>query len=370
MRTVYINGKYTAQPLTGVQRVAGCLVHAIDDLLMESGSDAATRWVLLCPPTGPKPALGRIEACSVGPRWAALTLWEQAFLPLASRGSLLLCLAGSAPAAKREQVCVIHDAAVFDTPAAYRWTFRNWYRWLFRRLARSAALIVTVSRHSRLRLAQALSLDEAAIAVVPNGADHLNSCTADASIIARLQLQAGRYFLAVGSHNANKNQAAIVRAFAQMVADDGLRLVLVGDGNPAVFAPDGGLSHVDHRIVRAGRVSDRELKALYAAALALLFPSHTEGFGLPPLEAMACGCPVITSKRGAIPEVCGDAAIYVDADDSAQMAEAMRQLLADPALREHRRDIGLQRARGFTWQAAAQALLSRMARAGLVDAGR
>jgi glycosyltransferase involved in cell wall biosynthesis len=366
LRTVYINGKFTAQPVTGVQRVAHNLVAAIDDHLVRFDRAGSTRWILLCPPAGLMPSLQRIEARAIGPSWARLTLWEQVFLPLASRGSLLLCLSGSAPAFKAGQACMIHDAAVFDTPQGYRLAFLAWYRFLFKRLAKTAALIVTVSDYSRQRLAHWLSLSAGKIAVVHNGADHLLACETEDAVLTRLQLRGRRYFLAVGSSTPNKNQQAIVQAFASTAPSHDLCLVLVGDVNKTVFATVPVAEGRGKRVVDAGRVTDRELKALYTGALALVFPSLSEGFGLPPLEAMLCGCPVIASNRGAIPEVCGDGALYADPSRVGDIADAMRRLLTDTALRERVRHNGFLRARSFTWANAAQTLLAHMAGAGLI----
>jgi glycosyltransferase involved in cell wall biosynthesis len=368
LRTVYINGKFTAQPTTGVQRVAGCLVAALDACLAQANPNRTTRWVLLCPPSGLKPHLERIEVRTLGPRWAKLAVWEQAFLPMACRGSVLVCLSGSAPAFKAQQVCMIHDAAVFDTPEVYRPVFVAWYRFLFRRLARStAAIVITVSEHSRQRLALGLKVSPDRLAVVHNGADHLLACEADHTIVDRLRLRAGRYFLVVGTFSSNKNwQTSCVR-FCPWHNNDDVQLVLVGDTNESVFAADPVIAG-DRRVVRAGRVTDGELKALYAAATALVFASRSEGFGLPPLEAMSCGCPVIASKRAAIPEVCGDAAVYIDPDNADDVADAMHRLLADTSLAERLRRDGASRAREFTWHGAARALLSRMAGAHLIDA--
>ena len=130
---LYINGKFTAQPTTGVQRVASRLVQALD----ARPQGLPVRCVLLCPPGGRPPALQRIECVFIGRRGEPLHWWEQWRLPRAARGGCLLNLAGSAPWWARRQVCMIHDAAVFDRPEAYAPAFVRWYRALFGHLARS-----------------------------------------------------------------------------------------------------------------------------------------------------------------------------------------------------------------------------------------
>jgi glycosyltransferase involved in cell wall biosynthesis len=109
-----------------------------------------------------------------------------------------------------------------------------------------------------------------------------------------------------------------------------------------------------------GRVSDAELRALYAHALCLVFPSRYEGFGLPPLEAMACGCPVVAARAGAVPEVCGEAALWFDPAAPATLREALLRLITQDGVREGLRDAGLIRAAGFTWERAARELLARI----------
>ena len=135
---IYLNGKFTAQRTTGVQRVAAQLVQALD-------ARVDGRWVLLCPPHGRLPQLRRIEARTVGLTGLPTTLWEQGVLPWAARDGVLLNLAGAAPAFARRQVCMLHDAAVFDHPEAYTRRFVGWYRWLFRRVGRQALALLTVS---------------------------------------------------------------------------------------------------------------------------------------------------------------------------------------------------------------------------------
>jgi glycosyltransferase involved in cell wall biosynthesis len=258
---------------------------------------------------------------------------------------------------------------VFDRPQAYAWAFRRWYQFLFRRLSVTARLVLTVSEFSKGRLVARLGVPEDRIAVVGNGADHLAGVAADTAVLDRLALQPGRFLLAVGSGNTTKNHAAMAEAFNGLATAPGIRLVIVGGNDPTVFAA-GGAAVKSDRVVRAGAVGDAQLKALYEAALGLVFPSTYEGFGLPPVEAMGCGCPVIASNAAAIPEVCGDAALYFDPHSVADIRDAMQRLIEDPALRERLRAGGRQRTATLTWERAARRLLSRLEAAGAVEVAR
>ena len=358
MTTVYINGKFAAQRTTGVQRVAAHLTLALDAELAALPARSASPWVLLCPPGAPVLPLQRITVRHVGPAGLPLHVWEQFFLPLAASRGLLVNLAGAAPFFARFQVCLLHDAAVFDHPEAYARAFVAWYRLLFRRLARSAAKLLTVSAFSRARLALHLGLDPARLGVVPNGCDHLQAVVTDASVIARLGLAGTRFLLAVASANPTKNLAALVAAYARLPADPLRRLVIVGGGNPRVFA--GSATNDPPGVLRTGPLGDAELKALYGHATALVFPSLYEGFGLPPLEAMACGCPVGAAQAAAIPEVCGDAALYFDPQSVDAIAAALQRLLTDEALRERLRAAGLAHAAAHPWSAAASVLRAEL----------
>jgi glycosyltransferase involved in cell wall biosynthesis len=352
---LYLNGKFSAQPLTGVQRVAREIVRALDDLAPASAS-------LLLPAAGRAPALRHLQASRVGSAGLPLHVWEQVALPWATRDGWLLNLAGAAPALAQRQICVIHDAAVFDHPEAYRPAFVRWYRFLFRWLARHGAQLLTVSAFSQQRLAAALGVDASRIAVVPNGADHLDQVRPEVACLERLGLERGRFLLAVGSANPTKNLPRLVRAYARSGLAQGVKLVLAGGTRPQVFAATDeadapGVLHV-------GVLGDAQLKALYGAALGLVFPSLYEGFGLPPLEAMACGCPVAAAKAASLPEVCGDAALYFDPRAEDDIADALSRLQADAPLRERLRAAGRERAAAFTWRASAARLLQ------LVDGAR
>lgn len=351
MSTVYLNGKFLAQRTTGVQRFAARVVLALDRQLVADGR----RWVLLCPPEGQAPALARVELRRVAGPGRSLHAWEQLALPRAARDGLLVNLAGSAPWFARRQVATLHDAAVFDHPEAYTPAFVAWYRRLFRRLGRRAARLLTVSAFSRQRLVQALGVAPERFAIVPCGADHLDEVVADDAVIARLGLEGQRFVLAVGSENPTKNQAGLLEAWRRLRPDADCRLVLVGGRNQRVFH-SGGAGDDPPGVVRTGWLPDAPLVALYRRAEALAFPSHYEGFGLPPVEAMRCGCPVLVARAASMPEVCGDAALYVDPADPADIAAGLRRLLGDEALRARLRAAGRERAAGCTWAASAAAL--------------
>lgn len=359
-RTIYLNGKFTAQPTSGVQRAAACWARALDRRLADHTADARPRWVLLCPAEATPAAMAQIEVRTLGPRGLPLHLWEQVWLPVAARDGLLLNLAGSAPLGARRMVAVIHDAAVFDHPQAYTAAFGRWYRFLFRRLARRKPCVLTVSAFSRDRLAARLRLAPERLAIVPEGADHLDGVTADPSVLDRLGLRGRPFLLAVGSDNPTKNHARLLQAHERL-GMDAPPLVIVGRRRPAVFVSGGAGPEDCERFVTLEDASDGELKALYEAALGLVFPSLYEGYGLPPLEAMACGCPVAAARAGALPEVLGEAALGFDPLDVDAIAAAMLRLAGDAALRADLRERGLVQARRHRWDAGAERLLAELA---------
>lgn len=360
MGTVFVNGKFTAQRVTGVQRVAASLVEAIDRRLAHQPSDGR-RWVLLQPPAGRPPALRHIETRVVGTPGQPLHLWEQWSLPRAARGGLLLNLAGGAPALAGPQACMLHDAAVFDAGAAYTLPFRLWYRALFRRLGRRARLLLTISEFSRGRLAAALGVPNERLRVLPLGADHLDGVAADPRVLERHGLRGARFLLAVGSANPNKNLAALLAAWRALAP--AAQLVLCGGSDRRVFADAAGADDPPG-VLRLGAVDDAELKALYGAAQGLVIPSLYEGWGLPPLEAMACGCPVAASDAAALPEACGDAALLFDARDPQAIAQALGRLLDDAPLREALRTRGQRRAAALRWDDAAARLVALLTEKG------
>ncbi|MDN3568346.1 glycosyltransferase family 4 protein [Paeniroseomonas aquatica] len=269
---------------------------------------------------------------------------------------MLVNLGNTAPLAPgRPQAVVIHDAGAFDTPESYSAAFRAWYRSLHWALPRAGARLLTVSEFSRQRIAANIGIAPERIGVVHEGGEHILREAADATVLARHGLVPGRFALVVGTKAAHKGLGGLVETQV-MLASRGLTLAVAGATDGAVFRQGG--DPAGQAVVPLGRVSDAELRALYEAALCLIFPSRYEGFGLPPLEAMTCGCPVVAAEAAAVPEVCGDAALWFDNDGPRRLPDALARLLEEAGLAATLTARGLARARDFSWRGAAERLVS------------
>lgn len=363
MRTIAINGRYLSQRVTGVQRVAIELVSALDAEIATGRIPLGdTRVVLAAPRGAPLPALRAIETAHIG----RLTghAWEQLEFPWLCRGALQVSLCGAAPLLAPGHVVTFHDTAVFAAPQSFTTAFRLWYRTLFRVQGRLASTVVTVSEFSRGELTRYCSIAREKLRIVPPAAGHLAEVAPDPAILGRLGVRPGGYALAVGSLHPNKNFAA-VEAAAAALAPAPFQFVVVGGETHSVFRRPVGHSA---DVIFAGRVSDRELSALYRGAFCFIAPSRYEGFGIPPLEAMHCGCPVLAADAAATPETCADAALYFHPDQPAALAHLLLELFSNSALQAMLRRRGFERVRAFTWQQSAQGLWSVIASAGRLPA--
>lgn len=258
-------------------------------------------------------------------------------------------------------VVTIHDVSYLDHPE-YFLSFRaHQLRLSTRRTLRNAAQVITVSEFSRQRIAEAYGLDPADIVVTPNGPQQqfrpLKRETSMLKVNRALGI-AAPYILHVGDWRPRKNQINLVRAFAQLVKNHpSLKHHLVLAGKHTWFSPrvlaEIRRSGVQERIAVTGFVDDDLLPALYNAADVFVFPSWYEGFGLPAVEAMACGRPVVCSDATALPEVVDGAALLFRPDSVEEQMRAIRDLLLDAELSARMAGKSLQRARHFDWRETA-----------------
>jgi len=354
-----INGRFLTQPLTGVQRYACEIVQELDALLADGHPLANSLEIDLLVPCGDAREL-RLNAV----RTKVLSgpvghLWEQMILPRHVGGGVL-SFCNSGPVALSKQIVCVHDLNTRLYPASYSLQFRTLYRLLLPVLGRTANTITTVSRFSADQLVSHGISTADKIAVVPNGYEHALRWRPRHS--KKTQSVAGPdTVVLLGSLAPHKN-IGIVLGLAQDLAAAGLKIAVAGIGDARIFKAN-GVSHAADNIIWLGRLSDEELAALLTDSLCLAFPSLTEGFGLPALEAMALGCPVVATDQASVPEVCGDAVLFAAPNDREAWLKQILRLRRSDALREALIAKGRSRTKVFSWRKSAEQYLELMARA-------
>lgn len=304
------------------------------------------------PHTGPRTA-GAMGRTLVRDLW-----WHQAGVERTARrvGADVLHLpAAVGPVRGRlPTVVTIHDLSVLHGPQDFRPWFRNYARVVIPRLARRAARVITVSETTRRDVMEHLGLPEERVVAVPNGVDG-----SWRQATSRRDDLPPRYVLSVGTLEPRKNLVRLFEAVRLLGERPATRdIVLIHAGGYGWLADD--IVRAAHspalrgRVRLLGYVTQEDITSLYGQARLLAYPSLFEGFGLPVLEAMACGCPVVTSDRSSLPEVAGDAAILVDPESVDAIAEGIRRVWEDDALAADFRARGLERARLFSWERTAR----------------
>jgi glycosyltransferase involved in cell wall biosynthesis len=352
-----INGRFLGRRATGVDRFAFETIRALDQLIgMRDPLVDGLQTEVIVPQAlagmaNPFRHIGlRASGKGGGVRW------EQLALPQAARGGLLLNLCNSGPLSYRRQVTVLHDAAPVRVPDSYSRSFVAWYRMMAPCIGRVSRRVITISQFSRRELSDAYWIPAGKIGVVSPSGEHMLRVQQDESTVPAA-LNGRPFVLAVGSLNRHKNFALVAEA-ARLIHNAQFDIVVVGGGDARVYGA--GEHALPGFVKHLGYVSDAELVALYRRAACFVYPSRYEGFGLPPVEALALGCPVIASPLPAVQEACGDAVLYTSPDDPAALARLLEQVTGDAALRESLRERGRARTAELTWRGTAIKLIEEI----------
>lgn len=356
--------------LTGTYRGAGIngyIYQLLRHLAVSAGAEARPfEYIAYLHDIGFTPVAGLDVARS---RWDTRKpwrriIWEQTRLAaLARELDLLHGLAFAAPiACACPAVVTVHDLSFYRYPQAFRRFNRAYLGWITRVSVRRAARVIAVSESTRQDVIAFCGVPAERVVVVPNGVTE-EFGPADARAIAAFRRRRGlpaRFILFLGTLEPRKNIARLLEAYAQMIrrraASDTPMLIIAGAKGwfyDAIFARVEQLA-LTERVIFPGFVPADELPWWYRAAELFVYPSLFEGFGLPVLEAMACGTPCITSNVSSLPEVAGDAALLVAPEDGVALADAMARVLDEPALAAQMRAAGPTQAARFPWTRTAR----------------
>ena len=346
--TIYINGRFLTQPMTGVERYAYNICKAM--------ARRRQPFTIVCPkaPIHQDYDVSNLNIVHYG--IGNSHFWEQCVLPfffIGKKDYLVLSFTGLGSILIRHKVMTVHDLSFLKNPSWYSRTYYLYYRFMTPLAVKTSQHILTVSEFSKseiLRFYPFLKAEK--ISVVYNAIDrklfkpltsHLSPLTSEP------------FVLCVSSLDPRKNFARLIEACQGLT---GAKLYIVGKYN-RVFSQQMQLDTTSENIQFLGRVSDDELVRLYNQAACFVFPSLYEGFGLPPLEAMACGCPVLVSDIPVEREVCGDAALYFNPLDSENILHTITQYLNDTdVIKEKMRQKGYENITRFSWEKSAEVLVN------------
>lgn len=351
-----INGRFLTQPVSGVQRYGVEILQSLDRLIV-GGHGLARNLDLevIVPPSAID--VPKLEAIRVRRFGAAKGhVWEQTMLPFAVRGGLIsLCNTG--PIAVRKHIVCVHDVNTRLVPQSYSRNFRTLYRLLIPAIGKTAEYISTVSTYSARQIHRLGIAQPRKTVVIGNGHEHALSWVPAHS--EKTRAAAGPNTIVVIGAGAPHKNIGLLLSIADRLAEAGFKLALVGTRDLRIFgaAPSASAHGNVHAL---GRLTEGEIAALLQDSLCLAFPSIVEGFGLPPIEAMALGCPTVVSNRSCLPEVCGDASLYAAPTRADEWLERFTQLRDDPALRQRLIERGHERVKLFSWARSAELYLEVM----------
>lgn len=340
-KAIYVNGRFLTQPVSGVNRFAYELTRALISL----GTDI----VVVCPNREINKEYDLTGFHIVKFGIGNSHIWEQLSLPfffLFKRNFVLLIFTGLGPVCMSNKIMTIHDLAFMENPNWYSKTYVLWYKMLTPVCSKTSKRVLTVSNFSKREIIRKLRIKEDHITVIYNAA----SLCDEVQQISPNGIP-DKFFLAVSSIDPRKNFERLIRVFSDIPE---YNLVVVGGGNHVFARVNIPTSH--ENIVFTGHVSDGELISLYKNAMAFIYPSLYEGFGIPPIEAMSFGCPVMVSDIEVLHEVCGDAAVFFNPTDDNEIRDRILLLAHTPLLCNELRDRGYENIKRFSWNNSARRL--------------
>ena len=347
---IYVNGRFLLQNLTGVNRFAYELCRAW--ILLE------VPFTVCCPPGKIREYYDVSRFHIVGCGWGKSHIWEQLFLPfwfIRVRGKkVLVCFTGLGPLLTRKKIMTIHDLAFLANPSWYSPSYELWYRMMTPLCAATSLKILTVSNFSKSEIMHRLSVSNEKISVIYNAVSPLFHRQSSEN---GKEFAGEKYILAVSSIDPRKNFSMLLKAFVH-VKDRNVKLYIVGGQDTIYSTSIAELCEESgsERIKWLERINDMALKQYYHHALCFVYPSLYEGFGIPPLEAMACGVPTIVSDIPALKEVCGEASLYINPHDEKDIADKINLLVSDENLRQKLIIKGRKRCAIFDWRHSAKLL--------------
>ncbi|MEP6611060.1 MAG: glycosyltransferase family 1 protein [Mucilaginibacter sp.] len=335
---IYINARFFSQKLTGVQRFAINISIALsklrDDVCFLAPPDITENDTTL-----------KLKILKIGKRSGPL--WEQIDLPLFLKkrsNPLLINLGSTAPIFYKNQIVSHHDITFIKYPQSFSKSFRAYYSFLVPKMLKKSKLFITVSEFSKKEISGYFNYPAKKIHVIPNAIDQKFH---PAPIKTKNKK---KYLLAVSSPNYHKNFERMIEAFFLADLGDSIELKIVGSQESNFTRSDLMTKMTDNPGIKfLGHISDDQLISLYQNASVFIFPSLYEGFGIPPLEAQACGCPVISSNRASMPEVLKDSVLYFDPEDVNAISTLIKVVLNEHKVSANLIEAGIKNASRYSW---------------------
>lgn len=355
-----INGDFVTLQPTGVARYAKEVTQALDALFAEDHPLTKDLELDIVAPRDPRDTL-HLQAIPLRIvrefRYPRLPqVWVQTQLPWHVNGGLL-SFCNLAPIVSRKHIACIHDLHTRIMPESYGRLFRWAHRIVLPIIGRRAELITTVSALSREHLIRFDVARSEKIVVTGNGCDHVERWRPE---LSRLQLKPDRPFIVFLGRQQKYKNLSLVLQISRPLNEMGIDIYMAGDLDEATLAAYTTEKPQNLRLL--GRITDDDFARVLSQALCLILPSRIEGFGLPAIEAMKLGCPVIASSAPALPEVCGDAALLVHPDDGPGWVAAISNVRTNIQLRRTLIDKGYRRARTYSWRRIGELYLKLMAK--------